>query len=209
MNKVYPIGYSVPGAQERINELLGNPKALLIDTRIKPTSWNEDWRKEALEQKYGERYKWAGKYLGNSALGTGRIAIAEPQIGIPGLINYLREQQDLILLCQCKAFDTCHMSVICTMLREKMPELEVVPYEPSLGPCADCGEPAIYRSPSGRPEGLGCEEHGRCMRCKRSLDDFVPLSYNKTCYVCPCVAATSEQIWLQQEAKHVKQATLF
>lgn len=128
MNTVFPLGYSTPGAQERIEELLSSQNTLLIDTRIKPYSWNELWRKEALEQKYGNKYRWAGKVLGNKALGTGRIEIADIDTGIRGLVRYLHEGYDLILLCQCKEYDKCHVSHIVRHLRE-MPDVEVVRFE--------------------------------------------------------------------------------
>lgn len=206
MKTVYPIGYSAPGAQERIDELLSFPQTLLIDTRIKPYSWNERWRKEALEQKYGDCYRWAGKYLGNENYQGGPIKLADPDKGIAGLMKYLSEQQDLVLLCQCQAYEKCHVSHIVTLLLEKLPEVEVVKASLSLGQCAMCDEPATHQSPSGRAEGLGCEKHSYCRRCKTSLDHFVKHSGG---YVCPCVAASYEKRRLQQEMKQAKQATLF
>jgi hypothetical protein len=189
---VFPIGYSSNGAQERIDALLSNPQTLLIDTRIKPYSWDERWRKKELEQKYDERYKWAGKFLGNAALGTGRIEIANPAKGVAGLIRYLKEDNDLVLLCQCREFSTCHVSTICTMLLEKMPEVEVVKFEPSsLGPCAQCGEPAMLRSPSGT---VYCSKHGYCARktCLKSVEKFV-LHPRMKIWCCTCVVAFEEQ----------------
>ncbi len=156
MNNVYPIGYSALGAQERIDELTKQPNVLLIDTRIKPWSWNQDWRKEALEKAYGERYKWAGKYLGNAALGTGRIEIAEPLIGIPGLIKYLREQHDLILLCQCQVYNDCHVRSIVDFLLQKV-AVEVVRFgqgETKGGEVAQDHERMIICQRSGK--GKGC-----------------------------------------------------
>lgn len=143
-NHVYPLGYSTPGAGDRIDQLLSTPKTLLIDTRLKPYSWNEEYRKEQLEQKYGERYKWAGQYLGNAALGTGRIEIADIDTGIRGLVRYLHEGHDLILLCQCKEYDKCHVSHIVRHLRE-MPDVQVVRFEQEL-------QPQLFDVPQTAPE---------------------------------------------------------
>lgn len=118
--RVYPVGYSTLGSQELIDELLKQPGMLLIDTRIKPWSWNELWRKEALQKRYGDQYRFAGKYLGNAALGTGGIEIADAATGIAGLVKYLGEGRDLILLCQCKVFDTCHVHEIVKLLSEQV-----------------------------------------------------------------------------------------
>src|SRR2546423_13622225 len=110
--RVYPVGYSTPGARERIDELLEGPKTLLIDTRITPWSWDEQWRGEALKSRYNEKYRYAGKYLGNTGKYLGLIRIADIDTGLKGLMMYLYEGYDLILLCQCKRFNTCHMSTI-------------------------------------------------------------------------------------------------
>jgi hypothetical protein len=110
--KIYPIGYSTPGARERIDELLESPKTLLIDTRITPWSWNDEWKGEALKARYGEKYRYAGKFLGNTAKDLGLIRIADIETGLRGLMTYLYEGYDLILLCQCKKFNNCHVSTI-------------------------------------------------------------------------------------------------
>jgi len=110
--RIYPVGYSTPGARERIDELLEGSKTLLIDTRITPWSWNDDWKRQALETRYGEKYRYAGKYLGNTAKDIGLIRIADIDTGIRGLEYYFYRGYDLILLCQCKKFDKCHVSTI-------------------------------------------------------------------------------------------------
>jgi hypothetical protein len=111
--RIYPIGYSTPGARERIDELLvEGSRTLLIDTRITPWSWNEQWRGEALKTKYGEKYHYAGKYLGNTGKDLGIIRIADIDTGIRGLEYYFYRGYDLILLCQCRKFNNCHVSHI-------------------------------------------------------------------------------------------------
>jgi hypothetical protein len=128
-NRVYPVGYSTLGSQEYIDGLMGNPQMLLIDTRISPKSWNAEWCKDALQAKYGDRYRWAGKFLGNIALGTGRIEIANPAVGIKGLVKYLDEGHDLILLCQCTEFSKCHRSEIVRLLTEQV-AVDVTHWQP-------------------------------------------------------------------------------
>ena len=127
-NHVYPLGYSTPGAQERIEELL-EKKTLIIDTRLKPWSHNVFWRKEELENVYGGRYRWAGKVLGNENYQGGPIKLVDPDTGIRGLTRYLNEGYDLILMCQCKTFSSCHLHTICNLLKESMPDVEVVRFE--------------------------------------------------------------------------------
>jgi hypothetical protein len=188
MGIVYPIGYSAPGAQERIDKLLKDPKVLLIDTRIKPYSWNERWKKEELKRTYGEKYHWAGKFLGNKALGTGNIEIADPEKGIAGLLKYLSEGHDLILLCQCPHYEKCHTSVIVDLLLQKA-NVEVVKFEApdALGPCCKCGEPAFLKSPSGKY--IYCRRCGVCARpkCTKTIEQFI-MHPRMGIWVCPCIA---------------------
>jgi hypothetical protein len=80
---------------------MAHPHMLLIDTRFSPKSWRADWRKEALREKYGSRYRLAGAYLSNVNFQGGPIVLADPETGIHGLRRYLEEGYDLILLCQC------------------------------------------------------------------------------------------------------------
>lgn len=207
MGIVYPIGYSMPGAGERIDELLSNPKVLLIDTRIKPWSWNEAYRKEALEHRYGSKYRWAGKFLGNPAKDTGRLEVADPEKGIAGLMRYLSEGYDLILLCQCLCYTKCHTSLIVDLLQQKA-SVEVVRFDaeslPALGTCVKCGKPSNVKSPSGT---LYCQQCGRCQRrvydtmqgvvvlreeCNTSVKDFV-LHSRMGIYVCPCIIKFQEE----------------
>lgn len=126
--RVYPIGYSTPGAQERIDELLQQTKTLLIDTRLKPWSWDKQWRKEALEDRYGDKYKFAGKYLGNEGKDLGLIRFADIDTGMKGLMWYFGEGYDLILLCQCRKYDTCHVSSIVDEILQLL-IVEVVRFE--------------------------------------------------------------------------------
>lgn len=123
-NKVYPLGYSRHGTL--IDQLMQDDKTLLIDTRYSPNSRISQWVGTALKRKYGERYRWAGKYLGNPAKGTGRLEVAQPVKGIAGLIQYLQESYDLILLCGCAEYTKCHRSLIIQLLQGALPSVEVV-----------------------------------------------------------------------------------
>jgi hypothetical protein len=125
--KIYPIGYSAYGAQKYIDELLQDPKILLIDTRYIPYSWRTDYRQEALKAKYGDKYKWAGEYLGNIAKDYGYIRIADMDTGIRGLMYYFGRGYDLILLCACASYADCHVSNIVDHLQQLL-IVEVVRY---------------------------------------------------------------------------------
>ena len=129
--KVYPVGYSMSGALQYVDRLMAQPQMLLIDTRFSPKSWSVDWRKESLREKYGNRYRLAGAYLGNLNFQGGPIELADPDTGIQGLCRYLEEGYDLILLCQCQDYHRCHRKVIVDLLLQQI-SVEVV----QLGPAA-------------------------------------------------------------------------
>jgi hypothetical protein len=117
--KIYPVGYSMDGAQQYIDQLMAQPQMLLIDTRFSPKSRWAAWREGALRAKYGTRYRWAGAYLGNMNFQGGPIQIADLEEGLRGLRLYLDEGYDLLLLCQCSDYYTCHRKVIVDQLRKR------------------------------------------------------------------------------------------
>lgn len=64
--------------------------------------------------------------MGNLNYKGGPMALANPSVGIKGLVMYLREGYDLIVLCGCSDFQSCHRHLIVELLRGAMPEVEVV-----------------------------------------------------------------------------------
>jgi hypothetical protein len=116
---IYPVGYGMDGAHQYIDQLMAQPQMLLIDTRCSPKSRWADWREGALRAKYGTRYRWAGAYLGNVNFQGGPIQIANLEEGLRGLHLYLDEGYDLLLLCQCRDYYSCHRKVIVDHLVER------------------------------------------------------------------------------------------
>jgi len=123
--KVYPIGYSALGAKQWLDKLTSDPEVLVMDTRLKPWSQRPEYRKEELEQKYGDRYHWCGRFLGNEGYKSNYIKIVNPDIGIRGLVKYLNEGHDLVLLCQCASYLDCHRKVVVDLLQQKI-DVDVV-----------------------------------------------------------------------------------
>lgn len=128
---VMPVGYNARGAGQLIEQLMGQERVLLIDTRKKPTSIRPEWRQGALRTKYGNRYRWAGQYLGNANFDNGGpIEIVDPATGLRGLRMYLSEGYRLIILCGCHDYARCHRQVIVEMLCASTPGVRVM--EPEL-----------------------------------------------------------------------------
>lgn len=125
--KVIPFGYGATGSMAYLASLMQTPSTLLIDTRYSPNARRPEWRKGALERKYGERYRWTGAHLGNVNYNNdGPIALANPVRGVHQLCRYLQEGYDLVLLCWCPEYEQCHRRVIVEMLVAHMPEVEII-----------------------------------------------------------------------------------
>src|SRR5205807_1245047 len=125
VNRVYPVGYEALGARQWLDELTKDDNVLVVDTRLKPWSWRVDFRETELKATYGKRYKQAGPFLGNRGYKDGYIDIADPDTGIRGLIAYLSEGYDLILLCGCCDYNDCHRATIVDLLFQKV-NVEVI-----------------------------------------------------------------------------------
>lgn len=123
---VYLCGYSRDGAL--VHHLMArNTRMLLIDTRMSPRSRLPEWNQSALHTHYGNRYRWAGLYLGNRNYATGGpITLADPAVGIAGLLLYLQEGHPLILLCGCYDFTRCRVRVIVSLLQQARPTVLAV-----------------------------------------------------------------------------------
>jgi hypothetical protein len=124
--QVYPCGYLRYGA--RIVHLMETYRHLhLIDTRYAPRSRYALWQEDHLRTRYGARYHWAGSFLGNIHYKDGGpIELADPERGIAGLVQYVREGTSFILLCGCADYTQCHLHVIVELLQQAMPEVQIV-----------------------------------------------------------------------------------
>lgn len=130
--KVYPCGYA--RSPEWIEHLMHeHPHLMMIDTRFTPWSNRPAWRGETLRATYGERYRWAGQFLGNRHYKSGGpVDLVDPVRGLAGLRHWLEHEYDLLLLCGCADYSRCHRKTIVEALRADVPDIEVVmPPEPA------------------------------------------------------------------------------
>jgi len=134
MNKVYLAWQEGLKAIERIDELLREPRTLLIDVRLNAWSVRPDFQHTQLSSRYKGRYRREGWCLGNTAKwGTNLVRIANPARGLADLMRYLNEGHDLILL----YYDEQHVKEICRLLVGVRPEVEVVKF---VQPVVSIGE---------------------------------------------------------------------
>ena len=122
-----PFGYSTPNAQARLDELMQDDRAILVDIRMSVEARRKpDWSGAVLQQRYGKRYLWL-QSLGNiNYFNHGPIQIHQPAMGIPRLMKGIERGYKLILLCTCPQYSQCHRKVVVKMLCSQMPGVRVM-----------------------------------------------------------------------------------
>jgi rhodanese-related sulfurtransferase len=126
MLNVYPCGYSIHSA--KIATLMAeDPSLLLIDIRKTPDSQMAAWKRGHLIEAYEYRYGWFGETLGNlNYKNGGPITLANPVRGIASLVDLLQQGHNLLLLCGCAHYQTCHRRVVAELLQQALPELTLI-----------------------------------------------------------------------------------
>lgn len=118
-HKIILFGYGGRTSVNTLRKLAINYDAIVIDTRFAPHTQN-DWRKSKLLEILGNRYRHA-KSLGNENYREripGTILLHNPDIGIPKLIEYIK-QGNVILMCVCRKISVgCHRNEILRLLAE-------------------------------------------------------------------------------------------
>lgn len=123
---IYLVGYSLYAMV--VKSLMSDHRRLLIDTRYKPVSSIAGWNETQLKSIYGERYRPAGAFLGNVNHDKegADIKIANIKTGIYGLQKYLDKGHDLVLICGCRNYHTCHLAVIRQAIQKDVPSARVL-----------------------------------------------------------------------------------
>lgn len=141
---LYHFGYGGNANLQKFQRWMALPKdttcpvPLVIDCRQNPHTTYHEWDQNALYTQYGERYRYAGKYLGNpnyNKPGAPR-RIANYPIGKRGIEQYLKEGHDLILLCGCANYFSCHLQFLVDQLLIDLPQL--------LLPCLSISQPYAW-----------------------------------------------------------------
>lgn len=130
---LYTYGYQGGSAQDLQHYAAAG--ALILDTRLTPTSPNPLWRRAALEKLLGNRYRWC-KALGNvNFRSSGPVELRDPKAGLELLGGWV-VQSPVVLLCACRDWRTCHRRVAAELAQERWPGLQVVHLGPG-DPLAD------------------------------------------------------------------------
>lgn len=124
---LYTYGYQ-GGSLEDLRHYIA-AGALILDTRLVPTSPNPLWRRASLERALGERYRWC-KALGNVHFRSGGpVQLLDPEAGLMLLAGLIRESP-VILLCACRAWQSCHRRVVAELAQDALPGLQVTHLAP-------------------------------------------------------------------------------
>jgi hypothetical protein len=126
MYKLYSLGYLTPGSQARLQTLV-EAGCIILDVRKRAGSrYRPEFSGKRLTARYGEAYQRC-KALGNENYQRPEAPhrLTDPEFGIRELVAWLITH-DVVLLCKCTTFETCHSSTVVTLLQASCPDVEVV-----------------------------------------------------------------------------------
>jgi len=125
---VIPFGYACDSAIMKLERLMRNQKAYLVDIRLAPQSrWHPAFNKAALQMRYPKRYVHMPE-LGNLHYRLQDrkkgIKLANPERGIARLLKGLSQGRTLLLLCACHN-KGCHRWTVVKLLQEALPDVQI------------------------------------------------------------------------------------
>lgn len=132
--KIIPVGYGNPKHRPLIEQLMHEDNTLLVDVRYSKASAIPGWHGASLVKRFGERYIYLGRTLGNKNYKNGGlISIVDMEGGIFDLMPVLRDGYTVLLLCGCSQYgpskehpEGCHRKRICEALAAYSTEIEIV-----------------------------------------------------------------------------------
>ena len=124
--RLYTFGYSRVRSREALTKLLGDKVTTVVDIRLNRYSYHAGFstRTQETVQGAGYEYLWANG-LGNAEYKTGGLRIAAPE-EIVEVTDLLEAGEDVALMCVCATPDTCHRRAVSELVKERLPEVQVV-----------------------------------------------------------------------------------
>lgn len=118
MHTIYTAGYAT-WTPETLFAEARRLHAHVVDIRANPTSMRPEWRRAALLKAGRDLYEWE-PCLGNSNYATkGAIVLRDPAQALVHLAPWL-QRQSLILLCGCRAWQSCHRAIAADYLSRQL-----------------------------------------------------------------------------------------
>lgn len=122
MAKIFTLGYAVAASEETLDELMSDPRMILVDIRKSTYSrWRPAFNKPALQHRFKKRYLHCAG-LGNIHYKEKHlpIVLAAPDEPLRRLCDLLHAGYSLVLLCACAHYQTCHRRVVYDLLQKEL-----------------------------------------------------------------------------------------
>ena len=129
MGILYTAGYGHAQPEDFFAALRDKPIDLALDARLMPWGWHQLYRKDAFlraleERGVVKRAKWTER-LGNvGKFDGGEMRLSDPS-AIADLVSVLARGRNVLIICGCGKYETCHRAMVARLAQELAPELQV------------------------------------------------------------------------------------
>lgn len=126
-SQVWALGYRSAEDREHLRRLFdaADEQAacrLLVDIRYRPISpYHPEWSRKQLQARYRHRYRYLHA-LGNTHYDRPDLApeLVDEQAGLACLVDWLHAGWDLVLLCACEEYASCHRRLVAERLMQSV-----------------------------------------------------------------------------------------
>lgn len=125
VSQVWALGYRSVEDRDHLRQLFdaADEQAscrLLVDIRYRPLwPYHPEWSRKQLQARYRHQYRYLHA-LGNRRYDRPDLApeLVDEQAGLACLINWLQMGWDVVLLCACAGYATCHRRLVAERLQQ-------------------------------------------------------------------------------------------
>lgn len=122
-HRLFTFGYT-DSKPEILRAFVKDLDAKLVDIRFSPRSRAARWNKAQLQQLVGgDNYEHLQALGNENYKGDGPIKLLDPEAGIGRLLALLAAQ-NVIILCGCKDYHTCHRNTVAGLVAEYQIEVK-------------------------------------------------------------------------------------
>ena len=131
MGVLYSFGYSGQAPETLYRELL-RLEAVLVDVRYSPRSRVPAWSGLNLQRTFAGKYVHLREFGNANYNSGGKIQLFDAEAGISRVARLI-QQHDVVLMCGCRARETCHRALVAAILSQRLDvhnsgELFPIPY---------------------------------------------------------------------------------
>jgi len=122
--KLYTIGYSGRSIEE-LQSIVWAKNGILLDIRYSARSRRPEFSHKRLLERFGEWYNHVPEWGNLNYRASGAIEIADFDGGMNTVMRFIEDYRastgwpgDVFLMCACADPNTCHRSIVASLLRE-------------------------------------------------------------------------------------------